>query len=295
MERERFRMIKALLRALGCRRRRRAQRYTDGTILEVYFWAVINDRPVLWACDPAHWRPGLRRGPLPSQSLMSRRMRSPTLVRLLAKVEAMAVRPPDPPTLACVLDGKALPIPRHSADRQAGFGRGVGNRAKGYKIHALVDLQGRLVRWRLAPLNIDERVMAERLIRDMPPCAYLLADALYDSNTLHGLAAARGIQLVAPRRYGRDTGLGRRRQHPARLRSKHLLEENFSAFGLELVRQRRSIERYFANLTNFGGALTCLPPWVRGYRRVHAWVRAKLVIAHLPRRSVRTPSVQIAA
>lgn len=281
MERERLRWVQRALRKFGRRRRNRQQRYTDAAIVEVYYWAVINDRPVDWACRPENWPRGLRRGPLPSQSLMSRRLRTVSVLRLLGRIEEAAVPKPEQITLACVMDGKPLPIARHSGDRQAGFGRGVGNKAKGYKFHGVIDLQDRLVKWSLAPLNIDERVMAERLIRDLPPCAYLLADAHYDSNKLFGLAASRGIQLVVPRRYGRDKGLGNRQHHPARLRSKHLLEENFSSFGRELLTHRRRIERFFASLTNFGGGLTCLPPWVRTYRRVHAWVQAKLVIAHI--------------
>src|SRR5947207_1920155 len=93
MERERLRQIKALLRRLGRRRRNRQQRYTDGTIVEVYFYSVICDRPVVWACDPSHWPPGLRRGPLPSQSVMSRRLRTATVLALIDAVEKL-VNPP---------------------------------------------------------------------------------------------------------------------------------------------------------------------------------------------------------
>lgn len=79
MERERFRLVKSLLRRIGRRRRSRRQRYTDGTIVEVYFWSVICDRPVYWACGRCNWPAGLRRGRLPSQSVMSRRLRTPSI------------------------------------------------------------------------------------------------------------------------------------------------------------------------------------------------------------------------
>ena len=171
MERERFRQIKALLRRRGRRRKNRGQRYTDGTIVEVYFYSVICDRPVVWACDPSHWPPGLRRGRLPSQPVMSRRLRTASVRALIDAVERLANPPADRPALVSVVDGKALPIALHSADRQSGKGRGVGNIARGYKIHAIIDAAGRLLAWRLAPLSRDEKAMAQRLVREIPPCA----------------------------------------------------------------------------------------------------------------------------
>lgn len=283
MERELFRKVKDLLRRLGTRRRSHQQQYTDGAILEVYYWSVLNDRPVVWACKEGNWPSGLRRGSLPSQSQMSRRLRTKAIRRMMSRIEAIVIPKPTTTALVVIIDGKPLPVARHSGDPHAGFGRGAGQSAMGYKIHAMVDLAGQLVSWRLAALNIDERVMAKRLIRDMPQCAYLLADKNYDSMKLYEAAAQRGIQLVVPRRMGEGLGLGHRRRHPARLRAKQILEDNRSDFGRELMNSRRHIERYFANLTNFGGGLTHLPPWVRTYPRVHAWVQAKMVIAYLRR------------
>lgn len=45
--------------------------------------------------------------------------------------------------------------------------------------------------------------------------------------------------------------------------------------------KRSDIERAFGNLTNWGGGLACLPAWVRGHRRVHRFVQAKLVLTEL--------------
>jgi hypothetical protein len=39
------------------------------------------------------------------------------------------------------LDGKPLPIANHSRDPQAGYGRSIGGKAKGYKLHVLIDLE----------------------------------------------------------------------------------------------------------------------------------------------------------
>lgn len=57
-----------------------------------------------------------------------------------------------------------------------------------------------------------------------------------------------------------------------------ILESPFPQFGKTLFQERQRIERYFANLTNWGGSLTHLPAWVRTYQRVYRWVQAKLLI-----------------
>jgi hypothetical protein len=54
--------------------------------------------------------------------------------------------------------------------------------------------------------------------------------------------------------------------------------------GEGLLRQRAEFEGQFGGLTNWGGGLRCLPPWVRTHRRVHRWVQAKLVLTALKQR-----------
>src|SRR4029079_422923 len=93
------------------------------------------------------------------------------------------------------------------------------------------------------------------------------------------------LHLVTRRRYGSQHGTGHRRQTPGRLHSMSLLENPAPAFGNQLIKDRNEIERRFGNLTNWGGGLTCLPPWVRTHRRVHRWVQAKLVLTALKRSS----------
>jgi hypothetical protein len=281
MERELFREIQFHLRDMGRRRTDRRFTYTDAAILEVYLWAVIHDRPTVWACDPRHWSRGVRRGPLPSQSQVSRRLRSPSVKALRDRLEWRTVRRGRHPTIVFVIDGKALPIAGHSRDPHAGYGRATRGKAKGYKLHALVDLNGVVWAWRLAPMNTDERTMARRLLREMPRAGYVLSDANYDSNALFALASDAGVQMVVPRRYGPDRSVGHRAQHPARLRSRDMLENGVFDFGAALHAQRRAIERYFSTLTCYGGGLTCLPPWVRTHPRVHAWVQAKLILRQL--------------
>jgi hypothetical protein len=280
MEREQFRALKVELRRLGRRRQSGRFTYTDATIVEVYYWGVMHDRSTLWACQQENWVPGLRRGPLPSQPEMSRRLGTGSVQRLCKRVEGL-LRRGRFPSLAYVVDGKAMPIAGHSRDRQAGYGRGAGGKCKGYKLHLILDLCGVVWDWRVAPMNTDERKMARRLLRAVPGEGYLLADANYDSNELFAAAAERGIQMVVPRRRGPHRNLAHRVHHPTRLRSKDLLENGVNPFGTELHLLRRQIERYFGTLTSFGGGLTCLPAWVRGHERVRRWVQAKLVINQL--------------
>jgi hypothetical protein len=134
-------------------------------------------------------------------------------------------------------------------------------------------------------MNKDERVMAQRMLRTARVQGYVLADSNYDSNRLHEVCWQRGnLQLVSPRRYGSKHGHGHRLQSPGRMRSKHLLENPACRFGQQLFAQRPFIERFFGSLTNFGGGLTHLPPWVRTHRRVRQWVQAKLIIHALKHR-----------
>jgi len=110
-----FRAFKRELSRLGAYRLPGKQVYSDGVILAVYFFAVLSRRPVVWACDPADWPPGLLRdapggrrgrGGLPSQSVMSRRLRRSSLIAPRDRVE-LRVRPDTPGfTLAAAVDAR---------------------------------------------------------------------------------------------------------------------------------------------------------------------------------------------
>ncbi len=290
MEHQLWRAIVALLGTLGNKRPQARLTYTDRRIIAVYYWAVVHDRPTCWACCPRNWPPHLRQQPLPSPSRMSRRLRSPSVVALLDELDRRVLAP-QAPGLYWMIDGKPLPVGGCSKDRQAGYGKAAGGKAKGYKLHALVGSDGAVAQWRLAPMNKDERVMAQRMVKAAPPevLGYLVGDANFDSNPLHRACDRRGnLQLVTPRRRGPGTGqrrggTGHRRQAPGRLRSIALAEAPFPAFAERLRKDRSAIERQFGNLTNWGGGLGPLPAWVRTHRRVRRWVQAKLVLAAVKR------------
>jgi Transposase DDE domain len=283
MEHQLWLSIVAVLKTLNKVRKPSRSFFSDEDIVKVHYWSVIHDRPISWACRPKHWPLCYRRKELPSPSTMSRRLQTQSVRTLLNDLEQRVVAPPQP-GLFWMIDGKPLPISGCSKDRQAGYGRAANCMAKGYKIHALVDSAGAIARWRVAPMNKDERVMAKRLLRTAPIQGYVVGDSNYDSNNVHRVCAARDqLQLVTRRRYGANHGTGHTKQTAGRLRSIQLTENPYPAFADQLLRDRADIERRFAHITNWGGGLTCLPPWVRTHRRVHRWVQAKLVLTALKR------------
>jgi hypothetical protein len=250
--------------------------YSDDEIVAVYAWAVVHDRPICWACDPAHWPADLRGWELPSQPTMSRRLRSATVASLLELVEEHLL------TLsavgACwvrVIDAKALPVGGPSRDPDAQWGRGACGIQHGYKFHAIWGVGPLPIAWGLAGLNVSEKRMARLLIGGgLPGEGYLLGDSQFDSNELYNAAAQQGYQLVAARQRP-NTQLGHRRHSPHRLRSMALLQK---PFGKALYRTRFSIEHCFAGLTTFVGGLGPLPFWVRRFHRVRLWLQTKILL-----------------
>ena len=279
MERQLWKKIVKLMEGIGKLHGNGMFTFSDAVIVKTWLWAVIHDRPVSWACQRCNWPICERKWQLPSESTMSRRLRSKGVKRLLEQIEKLALKSGQTQSLIWAVDGKPLPISGHSQDRQAGYGRAVGGKAKGYKIHAIVGQNGCIPHWRLAPMNKDERVMARRMLTQTKIQGYLLADSNYDSNKLHQQCDDhRNLQLVSPRRCGPGRGLGHRKHAAGRLRSMEILEHHTPDFGNQLFALRRAIERYFGNLTNWSAGLTHLPPWVRTYKRVHRWVQTKIII-----------------
>jgi hypothetical protein len=279
MERRLWEELVRWLRQLGKSRFNPRQQFSDDEIIAVYYWAVIHDRPVSWACQRINWEPAIRQRALPSNTTMSRRLRSLAVRQRVLELERRLLRSSNSSGLVWFIDGKPLVIGGCSKDRQAGFGRAASSKAKGYKLHAIVGADHSIPEWRIAPMNVDERKMGRRMLRAAEIRGYVAADRNYDSNELHAICDLRGnLQLVAARRYGPNHGHGHRKQTPGRMRSKAILEDPDSQFGKDLLAQRDAIERYYGNLSNWGGGLTHLPSWARTHRRVHRWVQAKLII-----------------
>lgn len=289
MERQLWKKIVTLIKLISKEKGNALCTYSDAVIVKTWFWGVLNDRSVSWACDDSNWPIWERRWQRPSAPTMSRRLRSEGVCWLLKQIENRVLRPLGFGNIVWMIDGKPLTISGCSKDRQAGYGRAAGGMAKGYKIHAIVGSDDTIADWRVAPMNKDERVMAKRIVRQSSIQGYLLADCNYDANKLHQACDDReNIQLVAPRRRGKGKGLGHHKHAVGRLRSIEILENPYPGFGRQLMKQRHEIERFFGNLTNWGGGLTHLPPWVRTYQRVQRWVQAKLIVTSLKRQSEQT-------
>lgn len=278
MEAQLWRSVYAIVRVVEGERPGGGRRFGDWLIVLTLLWAAFNHRPVSWSVQRRHWPVWclrwIRR--LPSSTTMSRRLRKPSVLAFLASTLDRAQQDL-PRSIVLLIDGKPLVIGGGTKDRQAGYGRAVGGKAMGYKLHAMTHLGGRVEGFRVAPMNVPEQRMADRLLRDLEEDGgYTLADGNYDSVRLYAWAALKGRQLVAPRRKP-GVGLSWRPQRPARLRSLELTEGP-SPFGRALVHGRDAIERWLANLTSFSAGLGPLPAWVRTHRRVHRWVSSKLII-----------------
>ena len=282
MEREPWSELSAAIYDVGRRFKSNPHdTFPTSLVVKVFCWAVIHQASVNWACQKRHWPPALRPARLPDQSTMSRRMQRPDFETFLQKLGARLQGRSTGLQLVQRLDAKPLPVAAHSKDPQAGWGRGAGQKAKGYKLHTIWGKGPMPLAWRVAPLNVSEQEMARRMLRDLRGQGYVLADKNFDSNELFDLAAQQGYQLLCRRRYGKKRGLGHQYQSPHRLRCKDLLEgpsRRLSGFGPTLLRTRGDIERSFGNCCSFTGGLTGLPPWVRHHRRVKRWVWAKLLI-----------------
>lgn len=256
---------------------RGSRRFADRVIVLVLLWAAFHHKPISWAVQRRNWPVWMQRllPILPSSTTMSRRLRRPSLRLFLDRLLEHA-QGPARLTLVRVMDATALEVRGHSKDRQAGYGFGSGRKAKGYKLHVLLESSGAIVQWRLSPMNTNEKVMALRMVLRTDQIVYLAADGEYDSNPLHRAVSTRGGQLLAPRRKTAKA-LGHIRHAPGRLRSIAMLEGP-SPFGRSVLKARSAIERFFGNADSHSEALGELPAWVRTHRRVRTWVHAKLII-----------------
>ena len=245
-------------------------------IVLTYLWAVLHNQPVSWACRPPHWPTECRPVRLPTPATMSRRLRRPEFVELLKRLLRHLQRGRRRGLLN-IVDGKVLAVSRHSRDREATFG-GAHARQRGYKLHLILGQNGRFEGLAIRPLNVNERGVARELVGQARLSGYLLGDAQYDDKHLYALCAQRGMQLIAPRQYGSQRGLGHVRQPAAWLRGIELLEASGTGFGPQLFRLRRGIERLFGQLVSVPYGLPVLPAWARGLQRVRLWVTAKLLL-----------------
>lgn len=274
-----WKMIVAEVRRIKARS---SGRWTYGVcdVVLVYFWAVLQNKPVSWACQRRNWPLSAWRQALPTPSTMSRRLRTAEVQAMIAAMEQNVLREPGAAWVHAV-DGKALPISRHSTDPDARFGRGAGGSDKGYKMHVLYGQNGSVSAYAVEPLNVDERIVARRLVEEAKVSGYIVGDGNYDDNKLYAVVDEAEGQLLAARRKRAAKGVGHHPHSPARLRAIARMEGPGSPWTDALLGSRAAIERFYGTLACAHYGLDRLPPWVRTLPRVRRWVQAKLIIDRL--------------
>jgi hypothetical protein len=248
--------------------------HSDRWVVLTFLWAAVHDRSTTWATRAEHWPDDLRPCRLPSQSTMSRRLRT-VAVNALLNALLRRYRGDVRADWVKYLDGKPLPVGDFSKDPDARWGRGPDSYYKGYKLHTVWGKAPVPLAWEIRPANAGEPTTARLLVNRLGGAGYLVGDRGYDSNPLARTAGRRGHQLVAPPKKEAGAGRGHHPQNPFRLRGLALLQQ---PFGQALYRSRSYVERCFGHLTSFGGGLGPLPSWVRRQHRVKRWVQAKLLI-----------------
>lgn len=271
----------------------RRGRYSDRLIVALHFWCVWHDRPRLWMRDRLHFSTLFRPRVLPSYSQFCRRLASPRVIAMIRHVNTRLagvdgeVDPAGQGDRVGSFDGKPLLVSDNSRDPDARNGRGAGTFRRGYKLHAWGTQDQRVRAVAITALNAGEPTVArEQLVSQLPPHTLTLADGNYDSDKLYRSMDEAGHRLLTPLK-----GISRTPRHLAKMSAGRLgAIEQWQSQPTRcraVLRLRGTIERTFANLSNFGGGLTHLPPWVRTLRRVELWVLAKLAIYHA-RRNART-------
>ena len=276
MEDELFKQVYHLIKQTAKNKTLKRATFSHAQILRTYFWAVIHDRPIYWACKKKNWPIYHRRHQLPTASTMSRRLRTKAIQKLLKQMEQSLIQ--SVPRSTCRwIDAKPLPIGGNSKDKDSRFGFGASCIAKGYKLYAIADKNQGFVRWTIKSMNKSESKIAHELIRTLDNQGYLIGDGQYDNNRLYDMVGRKAMQLVTPQRIRNAKGLGHRRHSLYRVRAMDLIKR---PFGQSLLESRKGIERMFGNLTCFAGGLKPLPHWVRTLFRVRLWVQAKMILYH---------------
>ena len=280
MEAKLYRELYQLVFSTAHPPRRAREQFCDRWIVMMYFWSTLHDRPACWASDPDHWPDRLAR-PLASQSRLSRRLRTPSVIGLIERL-LLSVSDRFGIPLVKLIDSKPLTVGPYTKDADATRGRlANGYFAKGYRLHVIA--HGRAPRrFTLLPLNEHDKVGAQILLPTLEGFGgYVAADNAYDSNECHDLAAATNHQLVAPPRKCNKGIRDANYNGAARLRGLDLIDSPLeacgqpSAFGAAIYGCRQRIESAFGGLTLAG--LGALPAWVRRPHRVALWAAAKVL------------------
>jgi len=283
MDDELFEVVYQIAWKLWPRREKRVL-YAGRTIVLLYLWSVIRGKPRVWVCDRRNLPRALADVPVPSRSQFGRRLNTPQVQAMLSELERHLRDVPQTQMLGCwLLDAKPLVVSPYSKDKSAKWGWAYDRKARGYKVFAMTDLQGRVVAWQVGGMNEAEPLVARSLVEQTDRPGYMIGDSAYDSGPLHELTASRDLQLIAPRKQP-GGNIGVRARQPTRLHAIAMLEAFPNALGPAMYAQRTTIERAFARMASSRVGLDHLPPFVRTPPRVRLWVQGKIILDYLHRK-----------
>jgi hypothetical protein len=257
--------------------------FTDLQIALMYFWSVWQGGCLGWACEKIHYGDLYRPRKLPSSSQFRRRVNEPAFQKLLQAIHMDLARASFCSPVK-YLDGKPLLVSPVSKDPDATNGHITGGFGKGYKLHAMVDENRRIVIWSVMPLNVAEQSVAIELAMQLQPTAngLVLTDSNYDSAPLHKTLACSDHRLLSPLKGQKRVKDGV--HHPVTLRQmgaerREAVEvwKGHSPLAEFVLKARNNIEGVFSVISmalNAGSP----PPWVRRLSRVRRWAGAAIIL-----------------
>jgi transposase len=284
-----YRVIRRECKPLVNRRRMgRPREYGTDDVLAVFAFAALTDQAVSKAREKLQsrairWWLGrywVVPRQVPSDSTLSRRSKASDFRWLLRRVlrrlrHALGV----PAGGHVVLDATLLLTGAYSRDPESRWTCHGGKWFRGYALHAVCDLQGRLLAWHVTSANVQEMKVARRLVRQIgaqgQAVSLVIADSGYDSEPLHQLVRRRlQAQLLAPLNLRGAKRQTWRTRQPGRVAAERLMQ---TRQGQAWFNQRSTIERWNSWFKG-QSRLSMLPQHARRLRRVRRWVDLKLAV-----------------
>lgn len=284
-----YRMIRRACKPLVNRGRMgRPREYGTDEVLAVFAFAALTDQAVSKAREmlqsrAIRWWLGrywVVPWHVPSDSTLSRRSKASDFRWLLRRVLRRLRRALGLPAGGhVVLDATLLLTGAYSRDPDSRWTCHGGKWFRGYALHVICDLQGRLLAWRVTSANVQEMKAARRLMRQMAaegsPVNLVIADSGYDSEPLHQLVRRRlQAQLLAPLNLRGAKSQTWRSRQPGRAAAEQLLQ---TPQGQAWFHRRSVIERWNSWFKGYS-RLSMLPHHARRLRRVRLWVDLKLAV-----------------
>jgi Transposase DDE domain len=282
-------VVERSARVVGWNGGRRKPVYSNYLIVAMYLWSVWYGKPLSWACRKWSYNGLFRPRSLPSVSQFTRRIKSEDCQRILQWVHDRFAITPGQIADRLVIDGKPLLVSPVSGDRDARRGRISGGYGKGYKLHAIIDQNRRIVIWSVMGLNTDEKTVARELLPQalqriaLSNDALIQADSHYDSAPLHAdTIMPLGLTMLSPLSGQKEVDGKHRaaklKKMPASRRELVQCWKTHPALMHYLLNSRGDIERTFGTFTCSADGLSSLPAWVRGINRVRRYVGGKIIL-----------------